>query len=65
MAQNFFLKLMNSDPLIRYTAEDALKHPWITRNFDDEIPLGAHEVVTYFSMEQTFTRVTFLFSLFL
>lgn len=56
---------MNSDPLIRYTAEDALKHPWITRNFDDEIPLGAHEVVTYFSMEQTFTRVTFLFSLFL
>lgn len=48
---------MNRNPLARYTAEDLQKHPWLTRNFNDEIPLSAHEVMTSFSFEQSFTRV--------
>jgi serine/threonine protein kinase len=57
LAKSFFLKMMNTDPVIRYRAEDALKHPWITRKFDDPIPLSGHEVMSNFSLEQTFTRV--------
>lgn len=57
IAQNFFLKLMHNDPVVRYTAEDALKHPWITRKFDEGIPLSAHETMASFSVEQSFSRV--------
>jgi len=51
---------MNRNPLARYTAEDLQKHPWFTRRFNDEVPLSAHEVVTSFSFEQSFTRVYFV-----
>lgn len=57
IAQNFFLKIMNRNPLARYTAEDLQKHPWFTRRFNEEVPLSAHEVMTSFSFEQSFTRV--------
>lgn len=49
---------MHTDAVVRYTAEDALKHPWITRKFDEGIPLSAHEVMASFSLEQSFSRVT-------
>jgi len=38
MSRDFFMKLCNPMPIERYTAEQALRHPWITRNFDSPIP---------------------------
>ena len=52
---------MSRNPSARYTADEVEKHPWISRRFDDEIPLSAHEVMNSFSLEQSFTRVSFCF----
>ena len=38
MAMNLIKKLLETDPIKRYKANDALKHPWITRNPEDKIP---------------------------
>ena len=39
MAEHLFLKLVEVYHLQRYTAEEALKHPFITRNHLDLVPL--------------------------
>lgn len=39
MARDFFTKLCNPMPFERYTSEQALRHPWITRDFSSPIPL--------------------------
>ncbi len=41
----------------RYSAGKALAHPWITRRFQDEIPLSAHEMMQFYEHQQTFRRV--------
>ena len=38
MARDIFTKLCNPMPIERYTAEQALRHPWITRDFSAPIP---------------------------
>ena len=38
LAINLIKKLLENDPIKRYRANDALKHPWITRNPEDKIP---------------------------
>ena len=38
LAQNLISKLLEPNPTWRYTASQALKHPWITRNFEDTPP---------------------------
>ena len=38
MAINLLKRLLEPDPLKRYKADDALNHPWITRNIEDLIP---------------------------
>ena len=38
MAMHLLKKLLEPLPLKRYKANDALKHPWITRNISDKIP---------------------------
>ena len=38
MALSLLNKLLEINPLWRYTAEKALRHPWITRNINDDIP---------------------------
>jgi len=57
LAENFFRKIMSRNPIARYTADEVEKHPWLSRRFDDEIPLSAHEVMNSFSLEQSFTRI--------
>eukprot|EP00826_Nyctotherus_ovalis_P053309 TRINITY_DN6906_c0_g1_i11.p5 TRINITY_DN6906_c0_g1~~TRINITY_DN6906_c0_g1_i11.p5 ORF type:complete len:127 (-),score=10.18 TRINITY_DN6906_c0_g1_i11:869-1249(-) len=42
LAKDFFLKLVRIDPLERYTEEEALEHPWITR-IPGPIPLSYTE----------------------
>ena len=39
LARNLFLKLCKYDPFFRYECNKALKHPFITRNPNDKIPL--------------------------
>jgi serine/threonine protein kinase len=39
LAKDFFNKLCSYPPSERYDAKSALKHPWITGNSKDEIPL--------------------------
>ena len=46
LAKEFFFKLTKTDPLERYTAKEALGHPWITRQ-PCKIPLSFIESHTY------------------
>jgi serine/threonine protein kinase len=39
LARDLFVKLCNIIPSERYTAEQALRHPWITRDLQSPIPL--------------------------
>ncbi len=39
LARNLFLKLCKYDPFFRYECNKALKHPFITRNPNDKIPV--------------------------
>lgn len=46
LAKEFFLKLVKVNPLERYTAKEALEHPWITR-ITGKIPLSYAENIAY------------------
>ena len=48
LAKNLFIQLAKSMPLQRYSAEQALLHPWISRNMADAVPL------TYFQKLQKY-----------
>ena len=39
LARDFIIKLCHKSQVERYDAKRALQHPWITRNFDDKIPM--------------------------
>lgn len=41
--QGLIEKLCHPKPSQRYTVDQALSHPWITRNFDSEIPRNHFE----------------------
>lgn len=43
MAKDLFLRLCNVNVQSRYSAEMALKHPWITRRFSSPIPITIYE----------------------
>ena len=46
MAKHLILKLLEPNPSWRYTGVQSMKHPWITRNKEDEIPLTFNELLT-------------------
>eukprot|EP00826_Nyctotherus_ovalis_P065656 TRINITY_DN9654_c0_g3_i1.p2 TRINITY_DN9654_c0_g3~~TRINITY_DN9654_c0_g3_i1.p2 ORF type:complete len:113 (-),score=7.10 TRINITY_DN9654_c0_g3_i1:702-1040(-) len=46
LAKDFFLHLVRADPVERYTAKEALEHPWITRR-PGKIPLTYYESICY------------------
>lgn len=46
MSNNFIGKLLEPNPNKRYTAMNALNHPWITRNVLGVIPLTLYEKLT-------------------
>ena len=46
MAKNLIHKLLEPNPSWRYTSDKALRHPWITRNKNDEIPKTFNEILT-------------------
>ena len=43
LSKNLIRNLWNPKPYRRYNAQRALKHPWITRNENDQIPLNVYE----------------------
>ena len=45
MAKHLMHKLCEPDPSWRYSANLAIKHPWITRNPNDDIPLSFNEIL--------------------
>jgi serine/threonine protein kinase len=45
MAKNLMHKLCEPNPSWRYSANLAIKHPWITRNPHDDIPLTFNEIL--------------------
>ena len=47
MAKNLINKLLEPNPSWRYTSDKALRHPWITRNKNDEIPKTFNEILSY------------------
>ena len=60
MARNFFLKLVSRNPDARYTASQALSHPWITRKFESIIPLSFGERHHVFKKQHDFANVFFI-----
>ena len=45
MAKHLIFKLLEPNSSRRYSGVQALKHPWITRNINDEIPLTFNEIL--------------------
>ncbi len=43
MGENLIRKMLENQPTIRISANDALKHPWITRNILSPIPLNLYQ----------------------
>ena len=58
LAKDFFLKLTNDDPQNRYTADQALLHPWITRKFHEAIPLTFNEKIRMINLQADLSNVT-------
>ena len=57
MAIDFFIKLTSKQPGARYIAEQALTHPWITRDFKSNIPLTFEEKYHLFIKETEILNV--------
>jgi hypothetical protein len=45
MAKHLILKLLEPNPSWRYTGAQAIKHPWITRNKNNDVPLTFNEIL--------------------
>ena len=52
MAKHLILKLLEPNPSWRYNASQAIKHPWITRNKYDEVPLTFNEILHKSNMKK-------------
>ena len=64
MAKNLLNKLLEPNPSWRYTSDKAIKHPWITRNKNDEIPETFNEILNKKNNIHNL-KFFFLFSIFL
>ena len=47
LQKSLIIKLCHPKPSQRYTIDQALQHPWITRKLDDEIPRNYFEQNMY------------------
>lgn len=51
LAKSLLERLLNPASSHRYSAKDALRHPWITRKSDNTIPMSLTEQVSSFELE--------------
>jgi len=56
LAKDLICKLCRISQIERYDAKRALQHPWITRRFDEKIPLTAGEEIQMFDQEQVLQK---------
>lgn len=56
LAKLLFEKMVKCKPLERYTAEEALSHPWITR-CPNSIPLSYMDTIAYDNSKKQITKV--------
>jgi len=56
-AKDLFLRICQVDPMERYTAGQALVHPWIQRNSDAEIPKNLRELMAEYQSELKSKRI--------
>ena len=54
MGENLLKKMLEIEPIIRISAKNALKHPWITRNILDPIPLNLYQQVNKYKILKKF-----------
>ena len=47
MAKNLIMKLLEINPSWRYSSNKAIRHPWITRKKNDEIPKTFNEILSF------------------
>ena len=57
MGNSLIKKLLEINPSWRYTANKAIRHPWITRNINDDIPKTFNEIL---SMRNNFKNAKFI-----
>jgi serine/threonine protein kinase len=67
LALKLMESLLNVSPRLRYSSKRALKHPWITRDLDSDIPLNMYEemqlnMVAYEKLKYA-TRLAFAMSM--
>ena len=65
LARNLLEKLCHPKPSLRYTVEQALQHPWITRDFKSDIPRTFYENTVFLDeidgkLRKVFNAVYFL-----
>lgn len=63
LAWNLIRKLLEPNPSHRYSTVQALKHPWITGNLDDDIPKTFFEKWKTHLLKKRFTKVSDLFNI--
>jgi hypothetical protein len=49
--------LIHENPHERYTSDQVESHPWISRKFEEEIPMTSSEKMKAFVFAQSFTRI--------
>lgn len=59
LGQDLFLKLVALEPDKRYSAGEALTHPYITREENQRIPLTSYEKRRFFHISLLFQRVNY------
>ncbi len=58
MANHLVSKLLEISPSKRYIAHQVLKHPWITRNKYDKIPMTYLETMQARTLKNKFLNVS-------
>jgi serine/threonine protein kinase len=61
MAKMFINKLLEPNPSRRYSADKAMKHPWITRRVFDSIPKTHLEIWKVRGLKKKLIEVIILF----
>ena len=54
MGEDLLKKMLEIEPTIRISAKNALKHPWITRNLLDPIPLNLYQQINKYKILKKF-----------
>ena len=57
MAKDLICKLCRINQIERYDAKRALQHPFITRNYNEKIPMTKTEEMQMFNIETGFQKV--------